>query len=320
MLKKIWKHLRSDWIRVLMALALAMLVYVSRSDIFSNQTEIRELSNIPVKLEFPNSNIINLNDKENTVSVTFEGSPQRISKLSAEQISISVDITQSNLQSGLVEITEKNIKHPLGIRIKEINTPRITVNLETIESKKVPVRITFDSLHKLSENYTVSKTAVFPQEVMISGPKSKIDDVKEVLSSPIPLDSSIQDNFKYTADIVPAAGITTVPSKVECEIYITRTFGKRTLKKIPVSILEAPHKDLNFSYKLNPAEVEIEISGPSRIVHFLTANDFDVFVNAKNITKSGEYILNIRCNSRSPEVKIISITPLQLTLTAEQKK
>ena len=67
---------------------------------------------------------------------------------------------------------------------------------------------------------------------------------------------------------------------------------------------------------MSPAVADVEISGPSRIIHFLTANDIDVFVNAANITKPGEYVLNVRCASRSNEVKIASVTPIQLTLTA----
>lgn len=314
MFKTIWKQMRSDWMRILMAFVLGCMIYLLRSDIFSSAIESKEFSNIPVHLDYSSSNIINLDNKINTASITLEGSPHRIRKLSAKQISVEVQVNQSHLETGIIELTEKNIKTPLGIRVKDIHTRRIIVNLELLESKKVKVTPVFDSIKNLSDNYSISKTTIFPNEVVISGPKSKIKDVREVFTAPIPLDSTIQDNFKYIANIAPIAGVTTAPSKVNCEITIAQNFSKRIIKKVPIQILSRNRTALKFT--LNPAEVDIEISGPSRIVHFLTADNFDVFVNTNNIQKPGEYILNIRCASRSNEIKIVSITPIQLTLTA----
>lgn len=314
MLKKFWKQLRSDKIRILMAFVLACLIYLMRSGIFTSTVETKEFSDIPVHLEYAEDNIINLDNKINTASVTFEGSPHRIRKLTANQIAVTVTVDRNNLDKGLIELTEKNIKTPLGIKVKEIHTRKITVNLEILESKKVKIIPVFDSRKKLSENYSVAKTSIFPNEVMISGPKSKIKDIKEVYTSPIPLDNTIQDNFKYTAKIKPIADVATVPSEVSCEIIIARNFSKRVITKVPIQILLQKNTNLDFS--MSPAVADVEVSGPSRIIHFLTANDIDVFVNAANITKPGEYVLNVRCASRSNEVKIASVTPIQLTLTA----
>ena len=107
MFKRLWNHLCSDWIRVVMALALALLIYLIRSDIFSAKNEIREISGIPVKLEYPNSNIINLDNKGYTASISVEGSPQRIAKLTPEEIRIMVEIDQMHLQSGLEMFSNK---------------------------------------------------------------------------------------------------------------------------------------------------------------------------------------------------------------------
>lgn len=315
MFKKLWKQLRSDWVRVLMAFVLGCLIYLLRSNVFSSSVESREFSNITVNLEYPNANIINLDNKKPVAAVTLEGTPHRIQKLTPEQIIIKADVEQTHLNSGLIELTEKNIKVPFGIRVKSINTPRILVNLDIIESKKVKVSAVFDSVKNLSENYSIAKTAIIPREVMISGPRSKIKDIREVRTAPIPLDSTIQDNFQYTAAVAPlGSDIISVPSMVKCEITIARNFSKRVIKKVPVRMLIQKNTDLKFV--LNPATVDIEISGPARIVHFLSTNDFDAFVNADNITKPGEYILNIRCMPHSKDIQIISITPIQLTLNA----
>lgn len=314
MFKTIWKQMRSDWVRILMAFVLGSMIYLLRSDVFSSAIESKEISNIPVHLEYSSANIVNLDNKITTASITVEGSVHRIRKLSAKQISVTVQVNQSHLETGMIELTEKNIKTPLGVRVKDIHTRRIIVNLELLESKKVKVTPVFDSVKNLSENYSISKTAIFPNEVVISGPKSKIKDVKEVFTSPIPLDSSIQDNFKYTANIATPEGVASAPTKVKCDISISQNFSKRTIKKVPIQLLSRNHTALKFT--LNPVEVDIEISGPSRIVHFLSADNFDVFVNTNNIKKPGEYILNIRCASRSNEIKIISVTPIQLTLSA----
>ena len=115
MFKKLWKQLRSDWVRVLMAFVLGCLIYLLRSNVFSSSVESREFSNITVNLEYPNANIINLDNKKPVAAVTLEGTPHRIQKLTPEQIIIKADVEQTHLNSGLIELTEKNIKVPFGI-------------------------------------------------------------------------------------------------------------------------------------------------------------------------------------------------------------
>ena len=114
MFKKLWKQLRSDWVRVLMAFVLGCLIYLLRSNVFSSSVESREFSNITVNLEYPNANIINLDNKKPVAAVTLEGTPHRIQKLTPEQIIIKADVEQTHLNSGLIELTEKNIKVPFG--------------------------------------------------------------------------------------------------------------------------------------------------------------------------------------------------------------
>ena len=315
MLKKIWRHLCSDWIRVFMALFLAYMMYALRSG--ENKKASKVFEQIPVNIEYRDANIVNLDNRQHYTSVSLEGAPNRLEKVKASQIVITVEIDRKHLTNGLIELSEKNIKCPSGLKVKDIHSPNIPINLETIESKKVPVRERFDSLKKLSANYSVAKTTIFPAEVVISGPQSKIKNIREVTTSPIPLDGTIQDSFKYIADISPIADVTTAPAKVNCEISISRNFSKRTLKKVPVRLLLPTGKLPDFNYRVNPAEVEIEFTGVSGIVHFLNAKDFDVFVNAQDISKPGEYILNIRCFPRSNNVQILSVTPLQLTLQVQ---
>ena len=60
MIAKIWKQLRSDWVRVLTALVMACLIYLMRSDFLNKNTVTRDIDNIPVELEFLSSDIINL--------------------------------------------------------------------------------------------------------------------------------------------------------------------------------------------------------------------------------------------------------------------
>ncbi len=313
MLKKIWKQLRSDWVRVLMAFVLGCLIYLLHSNVFSSSVESKEFSDITVELEYPN-NITNLDDNKPVASVTLEGTPYRIKKLTAEKIKIKAAVEPAHLKSKVIELTEKNIEVPFGIRIKSINPKRIPVYFDITESKKVKVTPVFDSIKNLSENYYIAKTKIIPQEVMISGPLSKIKHISEVRTAPIPLDSTIQDNFKYVANIESITDAAVLPSKVNCEVIIARNFSKRIITKVPVRMLI--QKNTNFKFTLNPATVDIEISGPARIIHFLNVNDFDTFVNADNITKPGEYVLNIRCVPRSKDIQVVSVTPIQLTLNA----
>ena len=161
-----------------MALFLAYMMYALRSGEDKKASKVFE--QIPVNIEYRDANIVNLDNRQHYTSVSLEGAPNRLEKVKASQIVITVEIDRKHLTNGLIELSEKNIKCPSGLKVKDIHSPNIPINLETIESKKVPVRERFDSLKKLSANYSVAKTTIFPAEVVISGPQSKIKNIREV--------------------------------------------------------------------------------------------------------------------------------------------
>ncbi len=318
MIKKIWKQLRSDWVRVLTALVMASLIYLMRSDFFNRNTVSRDIDNVPVTLDFQSSNIINLGSNIPKTTLTIQGNQDKISALTAEQIKIILPISQNDIGRGLIDLTPENIKTPAGVKVIRIHNPQITVHLEQVDSKKVPIEIVFDSLNKLSANYSVAKASPFPREVTISGPRSKIKDIKSVATRAIPLDSSVQNSFKYTAEISAPSGITTVPAKVACDIEIIQNFTTRIIK-VPAALLIPPKKHLPLEFKVHPQQIELKFSGPSRIVHFLTQKDFYVFVNAENIATPGEYTQQVHCLSNNTAVRITSVNPSQVTVTVQKQ-
>ncbi len=317
MLKKLWKQLRSDWIRVCMALLFASLIYLLRSDVFSTEKKSREFTNIPVKLSFADPKMVNLGDKKYTVSITVEGSAQRINELTPDKFDVNVVINSTHFVDGLVKITEKNIECPIGINIKEIKPNNIAVNLDTIESKKVKVLPTCNE-QNLSADYAVEKIILFPDEVMISGPASKIKNITSVKTNEIPLDDSVPE-FSYVVDFPAQQDITITPSKVNCQVVIFQKSKRKVLKNVPVSILTANNNKQNFEFTLAPSTVQIEISGPYLRVNSASAQDFEIFVDVSNIATPGVYQLPILGMPKSKDLKIHSLTPLQLQLTAKQK-
>ena len=108
MLKKIWRHLCSDWIRVLMALILAYMVYALRSGSDENASKVFE--QIPVNIEYRDANIVNLDNRQHYTSVTLEGAPNRLDKVKSSQIVITVEIDKKHLVKGLIELSDKKQK------------------------------------------------------------------------------------------------------------------------------------------------------------------------------------------------------------------
>lgn len=319
MLKNLFRQLRSDWVRIFMALVLAGLLYLQRSDFFTTAVETKDINNIPVEFVYADPNLVNIDDKEHTLNITFEGSPNRISALDAAKVSVKVNIDRRHLEDGLIKIEAKDVSLPSGIRVKRIHNPHITVNLEEMTSKKVPVKIVFANQDSLAEGYSVSKVVPFPAEVMISGAKSKISNIDSVNSAPIPLDNSIRNNFKYTANIDIGSGVDAAPSKVDCEIFINRKFSKRVIKNIPILIMHEGSKNPDIEYSLNIKDADIEVSGPTSIVHFRSEKDFDVYVNAKNFNTPGEYKVNVYCTAHAGDLQIISVNPSNLLLEVRKK-
>lgn len=136
----------------------------------------------------------------NTVRLDLGGSGARLKSVKSENVSVTVDLSNTRIGTNNCLISEKNVSSlPPGVSLKNIRPPYIEVTLDRAIEKSVPVQV--DWTGKLPDNMILSEVIIEPPEVRINGRSTVMDDISTVYTEKISL-SEIEKSGELTVGIV----------------------------------------------------------------------------------------------------------------------
>ena len=85
-------------------------------------------------------------------------------------------------------IEERSIQVPEGVQVVSIEPSRITLQLERLETRAVPVRPRIEG--EPAPGYVVGQVTAVPDRIAVTGPGSLLGDLQEVVLTPVPIDGA----------------------------------------------------------------------------------------------------------------------------------
>jgi YbbR domain-containing protein len=144
-----------------------------------NPTVKKTVSDIPVELTntetLADRDLALQGDEEYFATVVVEGARSELNELRVADIHITADMYGYELGENHVSL---DVTLPDGISLEELKTPEITVTLERLEEKSLPVTVVFAG--ESGENLEPSYSYTVPAEVEVRGAESVIAKVAEV--------------------------------------------------------------------------------------------------------------------------------------------
>lgn len=144
-----------------------------------NPTVKKTVSDIPVELTntetLADRDLALQGDEEYFATVVVEGARSELNELKVADIHITADMYGYGLGENHVSL---DVTLPDGISLEELKTPEITVTLERLEEKSLPVTVVFAG--EPGENLEPSYSYTVPAEVEVRGAESVIAKVAEV--------------------------------------------------------------------------------------------------------------------------------------------
>ena len=214
--------IRHDFVRKAIALFFACLVYAIVAYKVGGTVNI---PSVPVIIEMP-AGLVNKDTTIPKVKVYLRGSKRTLSNITAADLSIKVRVEENKYLPGspyTLKINLDNIETPAGSRPVNVIPDEFKLLLEERIPKEVEIKPRFNSERNLPPDFAVGKVRLSPATAIIKGPKSVIDETREIFTQPIPLDRSTIESFEYQvrlADNHP--GISVSPDKVTSEVEIVR--------------------------------------------------------------------------------------------------
>ncbi|CUH95201.1 putative membrane protein [Propionispora sp. 2/2-37] len=178
---------------------------------------------------------------------------------------------------------------PPGFELVEVNPDKVTINLDPISSKKMPVEVRLSGA--ITTGMVVGKVAVDTEQVTVQGPKSLLNAVEKLVANvdisekyadftaEVPLTAYNRDNKKQE-------GITLNPTNVKVSVTLAQSVTKKTVDVKPILSGELGTGIVLQSITCEPAK--IEISGDPQVlgrIDFVYTEPINMAGIDKNISK-----------------------------------
>ncbi len=125
-------------------------------------------------------------DQLPSVNVRVRGSSSAIRRLSPFQVAVQVDLARQQPGTWNINLGAENVLMPDNLELVSIEPPIIRVELEKEETQRLPVvpKLTGEP----AAGATVLEPDVLPNEVLVTGPVSRLARLKSLPTEPINLD------------------------------------------------------------------------------------------------------------------------------------
>ncbi|MBI4395293.1 MAG: hypothetical protein HY583_03740 [Candidatus Omnitrophica bacterium] len=260
---------------------------------------------VPLELLPPTDNLSVVKSSTSFLEVTFQSPRHLFSALSSSSLSARHKIEgvqKAGDYSFNVGPNDFSLPAP-EIRIVKIFPSFVTVTLDEVIVKKLPVQVELAGEPAYGYRVNQEDIELDPNAVLVEGPKAILEKMDTIKTEPIQLVGRVR-SFRRTVRIRPSAEMKVVGDGItEVQIPIKAEFAERQLQDVSVKPLGVPSGGSYASLKTE--SISIELKGPRALLDKLEANHILAYVEVEGL-KEGAY-----------EVPVKFILPPDLALKGE---
>lgn len=200
---------------------------------------------------------------------------------------------------------------PGGARVLDINPEVVTVTLDEVITQKFPIRVNLEG--DPAVGYAADKEGILlnPNAALIEGPKEKLGEMKEVLTSPVNVVGRNQ-SLRQKVFLHLDGDMRSIPKDLLTEAFIPihKEYAVDVYRQIPVRVLGGTAQNAAVE-SINPAAIDFTLRGARAELDALVKEKLTAFVNIQGLAKGEhevkvDFILppNISLDQEKPAVKI----------------
>ncbi|MCK4363298.1 MAG: YbbR-like domain-containing protein [Candidatus Aminicenantes bacterium] len=218
-MKRFFKRLfLKNWGLKLFSFLLALILWltlITPEKIFSDKwlTIPLELHNIPPEMEL-------MEKPPASVDVKIRASKSLINDITSANVHAVLNLEKASIDQEDYPLRKSMISIPSGAEVREIRQSQVSLKLE--RTREILLDVEANIIGELKKGLKVENVGVFPPQVLIKGPESKVKDNYKVRTSPIDI-SSFTETTELEADLIlpnPDLRLASTQTKVRVRILI----------------------------------------------------------------------------------------------------
>jgi hypothetical protein len=260
------------------------------------------LHNVPLEFVLP-ENVEIGNDPMKVVEVTLQGSRGKLDEMNVANLVARADVTALRPGDRVARLFEAvKMDLPEDVRIIEVMPRSVTLHLETVVERDVPVEARFEG--ELPEGFRRLSVTVTPERVRVRGPESHVSAVEKAFTETISL-SDLREGrtFQQVAVDIPDHKVAPLDAVVSVRVEVAEEQSSRRFTNVPVRS--------SSGAGVVPAGASLTLRGPRSIVEALRPEDVRLVVDP-----SEDGAVAPRLSLPPPaqgRVELVSTTPTQFS-------
>lgn len=218
-MKRFFKNLfLKNWGIKLFSLLLALVLWLTLipPEKISSEKSLTiplELHNIPPEMEL-------VEKPPATIDVKIRASKSLINEITSANVHAVLNLEKASLDQEDYPLNKSMISIPSGAEVRDIHPSQVSLKLE--RTREILLDVEANIIGELKEGLKIVNVGVFPPQVIIKGPESKVKDDYIVRTSPIDI-STLTESTELDADLIlpnPDLRLASSQTKVKVRILI----------------------------------------------------------------------------------------------------
>lgn len=214
--------------------------------------------------------------------IRIEGQPEDLAR--ADLFRLQVNLPESPDLDGVYPIVP-SISATTSLQILEITPAELHIRLVKTVKRELPVQVRLEG--EPAQGFRLGRVTIKPSTTVASGPLETIQNLKFIRTTPITLTgASAPLKLKIPAEKSDEATLTLTPDLFTVLVQVKEVPSTILLKGVPVT---TGPEELRSVY-VTPDTVDIEVTGPARLVEALKATGGVTAVIDTRDLKAGVFV------------------------------
>jgi YbbR domain-containing protein len=230
------------------------------------------LHNVPLEFVLP-ENVEIGNDPTKVVEVTLQGSRGKLDEMNVANLVARADVTGLRPGDRVARLSDSvRMDLPEDVRIIEVTPRSVTLHLETVVERDVPVEARFEG--ELPEGFHRKGVTVTPERVRVRGPESHVNALERAFTETISL-ADMRENQpqQQVAVDIPDHKVTPLDATVSVRVEVTEEQTERRFTNVPVRTPSGA--------AAAPSTASVTLRGPRSVVESLRPEDVRLVVEPR---------------------------------------
>ncbi len=254
---------------VAIAFSLWLFVNFGERDTEESFKAALELRNMPAHLMITSPRV-------DFIDLRVSGPRTLLGRIDRSRLSIPLDLGGVRPGPAVFRVDAESLNLPRGVKIVRITPAQVTLELERIARKSVPVQLRL--VGKLPADMQVGETKVSPETVQVTGPASDVEDVHAAYTEALDVSKVSPGTVERELPLdVTGDYLSFSATRVAAQVRIDEVSVTRDLKRVEVTI-----RDGEGRYDAVPDHVRVSVRGPKHLVSNLELDLGAVYIDVQS--------------------------------------